>query len=599
MSAAEYSFHGRVGVITLNNPPVNGLGHALRINLLAGLERAAADAGIEAVVLTGAGNAFSGGADIREFDTPKIRMSPTVQEIICRIEAFTKPVIAAIHKVAMGGGLELALGCHFRVAVRGARIALPEVTLGLLPGAGGTQRLPRAIGPRAALEMIVGGKPVETENAAQMGLLDCVIVGELLAGAIAFAGEVVGERRPLKRLRDVTPKMDDAAAFFAEARSRMAKQSRGQPAPMKCLECVEAALTLPFDEGLALEHRCAEELERTVESRALRHAFFGERAVTRIPDIPEGTEAREIRKAAVIGAGAIGGGIAKAFANAGIPVTLLEIDQDYAGIADADFVIESVSGDLDAKQSVFETLDRVMKGNAILATNTSTLEVSRIAALTRRPQDVIGTHFAFPADATRLIEIVRGAKTSNEAVATAMRLARSLRKVGVVSGACDGFIGSRMLEPYMQQALFMLEEGAPAQDIDRALQEWGMAVGPFALSDLAGAGGYLRDVAGQPRVAHSKIGAQEIVERCIFALVNEAARILEEGVALRTIDIDMIFLTGYGFPSYRGGPLFHADTIGLENVVAAMKNFRKGHHGECWEVVPLLARLASDKKTFH
>ena len=599
MSAAEYSVHGKVGVITLNNPPVNGLGHALRIDLLAGLERAAADAGIEAVVLIGAGNAFSGGADIREFDTPKIRMSPTVQEIIRRIEAFTKPVIAAIHKVAMGGGLELALGCHFRIALRGARIALPEVTLGLLPGAGGTQRLPRAIGPRAALEMIVGGKPVETEKAAQMGLLDSVIVGELLAGAIAFACEVVGERRALKRLRDLTPKMDDAASFFAEARGRVAQESRGQPAPMKCLACVEAALTLPFDEGLTLEHRCAEELERTVESRALRHAFFGERAVARIPDIPEGTQAREIRKAAVIGAGAIGSGVAKAFSNAGIPVTLLEIDGDCGSVADADFVIEAVSGDLDARKTAFEKLDRVMKSGAILATNSTALEVSRIAALTRRPRDVIGAHFTFPADATRLIEIVRGAKTSNEAVATAMRLARSLGKVGVVSGACDGFIGSRLLEPYMRQALFMLEEGVPAQDIDRALQEWGMAMGPFALSDLAGAGEYLRDAAGQPRVARSKIGEHEIVERCIFALVNEAARLLEEGVALRAIDIDMIFLTGYGFPSYRGGPLFHADTIGLENVVAAMKNFRKGHHGECWEVAPLLARLASDKKTFH
>ena len=694
MSAAEYSVHGKVAVITLNNPPVNGLGHPLRTDLSAGLERAAADTGIEAVVLIGAGNAFSGGADIREFNTPKIQMSPTVHEIIRRIEAFPKPVIAAIHKVAMGGGLELALGCHFRVAIRGAQIALPEVKLGLVPGAGGTQRLPRAIGPQAALEMIVSGNPVETKKAVQMGLLDSIIEGDLLAGAIAFAGQVVGEHRPLRRLRDVTPKLDDATFFFAEARSRVAAQSRGFPAPMKCLECVEAAVTLPFDDGLAFEHRRSEELVQTVESRALRHAFFGERAVTKIPDIPAGTPAREIRKVAVIGAGARGSGIAMTFANASIPVTLLEIKQEalergiatildayrdtmrkgqitqeevdrrmglirttlsYDDIADADFVVEAVFEDLNVKKTVFEKLDQVINSGAILATNTSTLDVSNIAALSKRPQDVIGTHFVFPANIMRLIEIVRGPKTSKEVVATAMKLARIMRKVGVVSGMYDGFIGNRMLEQYMRQALSMLDEGALPQSIDSALEKWGMAMGPFAMSDLAGndVGWSLRkrDDVEQPRVAYSKIvdriceqgrfgrktglgwyrydarnptpepdpavetliedyrreigitprkvGEHEIIERCIFALVNEAARILEEGVALRAIDIDVIFLTGYGFPTYRGGPLFYADTIGLENVVAAMKEYHKGYHGECWEVAPLLARLAADQKAFN
>ena len=694
MSAAEYSVHGKVAVITLNNPPVNGLGHPLRTDLSAGLERAAADTGIEAVVLIGAGNAFSGGADIREFNTPKIQMSPTVHEIIRRIEAFPKPVIAAIHKVAMGGGLELALGCHFRVAIRGTQIALPEVKLGLVPGAGGTQRLPRAIGPQAALEMIVSGNPVETKKAVQMGLLDSIIEGDLLAGAIAFAGQVVGEHRPLRRLRDVTPKLDDATFFFAEARSRVAAQSRGFSAPMKCLECVEAAVTLPFDDGLAFEHRRSEELVQTVESRALRHAFFGERAVTKIPDIPENTPAREIRKAAVIGAGAMGSGIAMTFANASIPVTLLEIKQEalergiatildayrdtmrkgqitqeevdrrmglirttlsYDDIADADFVVEAVFEDLNVKKTVFEKLDQVINSGAILATNTSTLDVSNIAALSKRPQDVIGTHFVFPANIMRLIEIVRGPKTSKEVVATAMKLARIMRKVGVVSGMYDGFIGNRMLEQYMRQALSMLDEGALPQSIDSALEKWGMAMGPFAMSDLAGndVGWSLRkrDDVEQPRVAYSKIvdriceqgrfgrktglgwyrydarnptpepdpavetliedyrreigitprkvGEHEIIERCIFALVNEAARILEEGVALRAIDIDVIFLTGYGFPTYRGGPLFYADTIGLENVVAAMKKYHTGYHGECWEVAPLLARLAADQKAFN
>jgi 3-hydroxyacyl-CoA dehydrogenase len=695
VNAAEYAVHGDVAVVTLNNPPVNGLGHALRKGIVDGVERAVADPGVKAVVLIGAGNAFSGGADIREFNTPAAAAEPHLRQVIATVERAPKPVVAAIHKVAMGGGLELALGCHYRIAAPGAQLALPEVKLGILPGAGGTQRLPRAIDARAALDMILSGNPVPSERAAA-GLVDELARGELLQDALAFARRLVAERRPLRKLRDEPAKLaGDAAAVFAEARQSVAKSARGFPAPPRIVDCVEAALKLPFDAGTQFERERYEQLLASTESKAMRHAFFAERAAAKIPDVPDTTPTREIRKVAIVGAGTMGGGIAMAFANAGLPVTLLELKQDaldrgfetirknyaatvakgrlsademdrrmarlsktlaYAAIRDADLVIEAVFEDLGVKEGVFRKLDEVMQPGAILATNTSTLDVNRIASFTRRPGDVVGLHFFSPANVMRLLEIVRGADTSKEVLATVMKLAKAIRKVGVVSGVCDGFIGNRMLEEYLRQAYFLVEEGAFPQQVDKALQDWGLAMGPFAMMDMAGQdiGWHVRkrrraedperqvypawldrvcelgrfgqktgrgvyqyppgsrtpvpdpeierlivDYSGEVGVARRAVSDQEIVERCVYALVNEAAKILEEGIALRASDIDTVYLTGYGFPLYRGGPMFYADTVGLANVLAAAQRYAQGRNGQFWKPAALLARLAGEGKTFN
>jgi 3-hydroxyacyl-CoA dehydrogenase len=690
MSAAEYSTRGAVAAIGFNNPPMNTLAHALRVAVREALQKAIDDPAVKAIVLNGGGRAFSSGAEIREFNTPAALASPNLRELIAAIEASPKPVVAAIHGFAMGGGLELSLGCHYRVAAPGAQLALPEVKLGLLPGAGGTQRLPRALGAERALEMIVSGNPVKSEAVAGTPLVDEIIEGDLLKGALAFAERVAAQ--PLRKLRDLPVKADDA--FFAEARKRIAKGYRGFPAPAKCVEAVEAAVKLPFEEGVKFERRCFEELLASAESKALRHAFFGERTVAKIPDISEDVQTSEIRSAAVIGAGTMGGGIAMVFANAGIPVRLLEMNQErldrglatirknYAGsvargrlaqdemdrrlaristtlayedIGDADIAVEAAFEDMQVKKEVFARLDRVMKRGAILATNTSTLDVNQIAASTSRPEAVIGTHFFSPANVMRLLEVVRGAKTSKEALATAMKLGKTLGKTAVVSGVCDGFIGNRMLERYLQQATFLLDEGASPQQVDEALQDWGLAMGPFAMGDLAGndVGWYVRKrrMKERPEFTYSKIpdricelgrfgqktgtgyyryesgsrtpipdptvealianyrkeagitpraiDAREIVERCMFALANEGARILEEGIALRAVDVDMVYLAGYGFPRTRGGPMFYADTVGLKNVVAAIEKYAKGYQGKCWQVAPLLAQLAAEGKTFN
>jgi 3-hydroxyacyl-CoA dehydrogenase len=695
MSAAEYTVHGDVAVITLDNPPVNGLGHALRKGIVAGVERAVADPSVKAIVLIGAGNAFSGGADIREFNTPAAAAEPHLRQVIATVERAPKPVLAAIHKVAMGGGLELALGCHYRIASPGAQLALPEVKLGILPGAGGTQRLPRAIDARKALDMILSGDPVPSDRAPE-GLADEIVRGDLLQGALAFARRAVAEKRPLRKLRDERVKMEgDAAAVFAAARQRVARTARGFPAPPRIIECVEAAVRLPFDEGARFERECYEQLVASTESKAMRHAFFAERAAAKIPDVPDSTPTREIRKVAIVGAGTMGGGIGMAFANAGIPVTLLEMSADalarglgtirqnyaatvakgrlseedmaarmarlsttlsYDAIRDVDLVVEAVFEDMSVKGSVFKRLDEVMKAGSILATNTSTLDVNRIAAFTRRPQDVIGMHFFSPANVMRLLEVVRGASTSKEALATVMKLAKAIRKVAVVAGVCDGFIGNRMLEEYLRQAYFLVEEGALPQQVDGALQDWGLAMGPFAMMDMAGQDigwhvrkrrraedperqvypawldriceqgrfgqktgqGVYRYEAGSraplpdPEIeelilgyskeiglARRPVEDREIVERCIYALVNEGAKILEEGIALRAGDIDTVYLTGYGFPLYRGGPMFYADTVGLPNVVAAMANYAGGRNGQFWRPAVLLARLAAEDRAFN
>jgi 3-hydroxyacyl-CoA dehydrogenase len=692
--------HDGVAVITLDNPPLNGLNHELRAGLVAGIDRASADAGVEAVIIIGAGRAFSSGADIREFNTPKSTAEPTLRSVIRVVESNAKPVIAAIGGICMGGGLELALGCHFRVASSGAKIALPEVKLGLVPGAGGTQRLPRAIGVEAALNMIVSGTPVSSEQFKGTRLIDEIVEGslenELLQGALAFARKVVAEHRPLTRLRDVKIDFPNADAFFQFARNSVGPLAKNFPAPLKCIDAVAAAVTRPFDEGLKFERELFMQLVQTPESRALRHAFFAERAATKIPDVPENTPARKIASVAVIGAGTMGGGIAMNFLSAGFPVTILEMKQEaldkgvatirknyegsvkrgklapeklqqniallkptlsYDDIKGADLVIEAVFEDMAVKQAVFEKLDAVMKSGAILATNTSTLDVNKIAAFTRRPQDVVGMHFFSPANVMKLLEVVRGEKTAKDVLVAVMQVAKRISKTAVVSGVCDGFIGNRMIEQYLRQAMFLLDEGASPQQIDRALERFGMAMGPFRMSDLAGndVGWYIRkrryvekpnviyskiadrlcelgrfgqktglgwyryeagkrdaipdpavdELIGRYRkeigIAPRKIADDEIVERCILALVNEGARILEEGIAQRASDIDMVYLTGYGFPLYRGGPMLYADMLGLYNVVRSMARLAANAHADpaFWQPAPLLAKLAAEGKTFN
>src|SRR6266446_4000525 len=525
MSSTIYELHGQVAVITMNNPPVNGLGFDLRRDIVEGLARAEADANVKAVVLIGSARAFSGGADIREFGSPRASAEPNLNTVIRMLESAEKPVVAAISGACMGGGLELALGCHYRMAVKGAQIALPEVKLGLMPGAGGTQRLPRLIGAEAALDMIVSGNAVPSEQVKDSGLFDEMVEHDLLPGAVAFAKKVVAEGRPLKRVRDMKVSLADADGFFRAARDAVREKARNFPAPLKCVDAVAAAVTMPYEEGARFERESFLQLMQTPESRALRHAFFGERAAAKIPDLPENTPLRKIEKMAVIGAGTMGGGITMNFLSAGIPVTLLEMSQEaldrgiatvrgnyessakkgrltaqqveermallnptlsYDDLQDADMAIEAVFEDISVKEAVFRRLDEVMKPGAILASNTSTLDVNKIAAFTRRPEDVIGTHFFSPANVMKLLEVVRGAKTGKDVLATVMGLAKRIKKVPVVSGVCDGFIGNRMLEKYVQQSLFMLDEGATPAQVDAALQKWGLAMGPFAMYDMAG-----------------------------------------------------------------------------------------------------------------
>ncbi len=695
---ASYEVRGQVAVITLNNPPVNGLGHATRLAVAEGIEQAENDPAVKAIVVTGAGKAFSGGADIREFGSPKALAEPNLGSLITRVEACTKPVVAAIHSVAMGGGLELALGCHYRVTAPGAKIALPEVKLGLLPGAGGTQRLPRALGVEPALNMIVSGEPVNSELLAQVPgqvLFQKLIDGDLIDGAVQFAMEIA-DKRPLPRVRDIKAQHPEAQAFFQFARNTVGAMSKNFPAPLQCVETVANAVSMKFEDGMRAERDAFQQLMLTPESKALRHAFFAERAASKIPDVPEDTPLRKVERVAIIGAGTMGGGIAMNFLNAGIPVTILEMKQEaldrgvatirknyeaqvkkgklkedryaqrmalldttlnYGDIGGADLVIEAVFEDIGVKEQVFKQLDEVMKPGAILASNTSTLDVDKIAAFTKRPQDVIGTHFFSPANVMKLLEVVRGAATAKDVLATVMALGKKIRKTCVVSGVCDGFIGNRMIEQYSRQAGFLLEEGCTPQQVDKAVERFGFAMGPFRMGDLAGndVGWYIRKRRYQekPDLRYSKtadllcemgrfgqktgagwydyqpgkrdaipsktvlgmiemhraalgieprkISDEEIVHRLVYALVNEGARILEEGIALRASDIDMVYLTGYGFPLWRGGPMCYADTVGLYNVVQVMKRFARNPHDDAkfWEPAPLLKRLADQGKGFN
>ena len=693
--AASYTVRDGIAVITLNNPPVNGLGSVLRPGLMDGIQKAGADPAVKALVIIGSAKAFSGGADIREFNTPKMTVPPSLPEINDAQDACPKPMIAAIGGFALGGGLELALGCHYRVALPKSQLGLPEVKLGLLPGSGGTQRLPRVVGAAQAVLMMTTGNPVPAERALSLGLIDEIVQGDLLEGAFVFAKKLVAGGKGPRRIRDMTVKVEgEAKAFFEKARTDVGKASRGFPAPLEIVACVEAAVAKPFDEGRKEERQRFASLVEGNESKAMRHMFFAERQTSKIPDVPDDTPARTVKSAAVIGAGTMGGGIAMNFANAGIPVTIMDVTQDavdkglakikanYASTVskgrlkqeemdkrmalitpvtdladgkDADIVIEAVFERMDIKQDMFRKLDAVMKPGAILATNTSTLDVDAIAAVTKRPQDVIGTHFFSPANVMRLLEVVRGKATAKDVLATTMKLGKQIKKVAVVSGVCDGFIGNRMVEKYGQQSLFLLDEGCSPQQVDAAAYKWGMAMGPLAMGDMAGLdiGWEIRKrrYVERPNFIYSKIGDKvaelgrygqktgkgwyqynlpdrkpipdpkvdsiieqyrkekgiktrqisdaEIVERLMYALVNEAAYILEEGIALRASDIDMVYLTGYGFPPYRGGPMFYADTVGLPKVLASIEQFSKGYMGEVWKPAPLLVKLAKEGRTFN
>jgi len=693
--AASYSVRDGIAVITMNNPPVNGLGSVLRPGIMDGIRKAEADPAVKAAVIWGSPKVFSGGADIREFNSPKAFAPPSLHDIIEAQDSMKKPMVAAIGGFAMGGGLELALGCHYRVAAPKAQLALPEVKLGILPGAGGTQRLPRIVPVAKAIEMMTTGNPIPAEKGKELGLVDEVASGDLLEAAIAFAKKLVAQGKGPRRIRDMSARVDgDVKTFFAQAREQVAKASRGYPAPLEIVACVETACTRPFDEGRKFERERFAMLVETGESKALRHMFFAERQTTKIPDVPEDTPTRPVKSAAVIGAGTMGGGIAMSLVNAGIPTTIIEVQQealdrgiatirknyaatvskgrlqqeamdqclalitpalDLAAAKDADIVIEAVFERMDVKQEMFLKLDAIMKPGAILATNTSTLDVDAIAAVTRRPQDVIGTHFFSPANVMRLLEAVRGAKTGKDVLATTLKLGKSIKKVPVVSGVCDGFIGNRMIEKYGQQSLFLLDEGCSPQQVDGAAREWGLAMGPLTMGDMAGLDisweirkrryverpnfvysklgdricergrygqktgkGWYRYESGNRKplpdpeidqiiaeyrkeigVKPRQISDQEIVERLIYALVNEGAYILEEGIAQRASDIDMVYLTGYGFPPYRGGPMFYADTVGLDKVLAAIEGFRKGYMGEVWKPAPLLVKLAKEGKRFN
>jgi 3-hydroxyacyl-CoA dehydrogenase len=684
-----------IAVITINNPPVNALSPGVPEGISEALDQIAQDDAIKAVVLIGGGRTFIAGADIKEFGkmTSGKPRGAGLLPFLLKIEDGRKPVIVAIHGTAFGGGLEVAMACHYRVAVSSAQVGQPEVKLGIIPGAAGTQRLPRLAGVAKAVEMCTTGNPVKAAEALQFGIVDRIIEGDLLAGAIAFAREVAGN--PAPKTRERNEKLGTAAGnapIFSAARETVAKKQRGLLAPVAAMTAIEAATTLPFAEGCQVEQKLFVECLFSDQSKALIHVFFSEREVSKIPDIPKETPLIPIKSAAVVGAGTMGGGIAMVLANAGIPVLLKDADQaaldrglatiqsnyansvkrgrftpqdaeerfkritptlSYDDFAKADLVIEAVFEGMALKKEVFKELDRVCKPGAILASNTSTLNIDEIASATSRPASVIGTHFFSPANVMRLLEIVRGKATSKEVIATCMQLSKALGKIGVLVGNCRGFVGNRMFGPYRREAQFLVEEGASIAAVDKSLTDFGMAMGPLATGDLAGldvgwrirkeyrhlekpgirqpiiednlcelgrfgqktgAGWYkydeqrrampdpavdelIRKWVTEAKIPQREISAAEIVDRCIYALVNEGARILEEGYALRASDIDIIYLNGYGFPAYRGGPMWYADTVGLKQVLARISEFHR-QHGEIWQPAPLLVRLAEQGKTF-
>ena len=696
MSAVAISRISRTLVLTLDHAPVNGLGLALRTALADAFQMALDDAVVSAIVLTGAGRMFSAGADITEFGTPKSMTPPSLPEIINMIEQAKKPVVAAIHGNALGGGLELALGCAYRVAAPGANLGLPEVSLGIIPGAGGTQRLPRIIGVAPALDMIVSGKPIKAEKGLALGLIDELADGDLVDAAVKFCqGLPAGDAalRPTRAREEKLAEARDNPQLFDDYRETMARPARGLEAPYEAVECVEASVAQDFDTGLNFERETFKKLVVTTQSEALRHAFFVERGAAKIDGLAKDTAKQDIQRAAVIGCGTMGGGIAMNFANAGIPVTVLEAEDaflqkgletirgnyaasvakgrisqdkmdgcmalisgitDFAQLGEPDIVIEAIFEKMDAKKEVFAKLDAATPAETILATNTSTLDVNEIAAATKRPGKVIGTHFFSPANVMRLQENVRGAETSDETIATTMALAKKLGKVGVLVGVCDGFVGNRMLYAYSRQSNFLLEEGALPEQVDKAIYDFGFPMGPFAMGDLAGldVGWLIRKAHAATRpsnLRYSPIADQicemgrygqktsagwynyekgsrvpipdpeieklivsvseelgyerrpideaEIIQRCIYPLINEGANSLAEGIAQRPGDIDTVWIYGYGFPRQRGGPMFYADTVGLKEIYDVMSKLYD-EHGEWLKPAPLLAELAAAGKGF-
>jgi 3-hydroxyacyl-CoA dehydrogenase len=679
---------GRIAVLTVDNPPVNALSHGVRLGLRDGLGAALADPAAAAVVIVCAGRTFIAGADITEFGQPP--RDPGLHAVLDLIEESPKPVVAAVHGTALGGGLEVALACHYRVALKTARFGLPEVKLGILPGAGGTQRLPRVVGVEKALQMIVSGDPIGAAEALGHGLVDEIVEGDLAVGGVAFAERVVAEGRPLRKIRDLDDKIAMARGkpeIFADFRKSVARATRGFRAPETCIRAVEAAVSLPFAEGLARERELFVELLGSAESRAQRYFFFAEREAAKIPDVPPDTPTRPVRKAAVLGAGTMGGGIAMNFANAGIPVTVVEVARealdrglgvvrknyeataargrltkddverrlglirgsvDYGDIADADIVVEAVFEEMAIKQEVFARIDGLARPDAVLATNTSTLDVNAIAGATRRPESVVGMHFFSPANVMRLLEVVRGARTAKTVIATAMAVGKQIGKVPVLVGVCDGFVGNRMLHQRGREAEKLILEGALPQDVDRVLYEFGFPMGPFAMSDLAGldvgwrirkgkgltaavadrlcemgrfgqktgAGFYRYEGADRtPRpdpeverivlevskglgLHRRAIPDEEILARLLYPMINEGAKILEEKLVIRASDIDVIWVYGYGWPVYRGGPMYHADTIGLRAVRDRMLAFQR-QHGDTWAPAALLSRLADEGRGFR
>jgi 3-hydroxyacyl-CoA dehydrogenase len=684
-----------IAVITINNPPVNALSPGVPQGIAEALDQIEQDENIKAVLLIGGGRTFIAGADIKEFGkmTSGKSRGAGLLPFLLKIEDSKKPVIVAIHGTAFGGGLEVAMACHYRVAISSAQVGQPEVKLGIIPGAAGTQRLPRLAGVAKAVEMCTTGNPIRAAEALQFGIVDRIIEGDLLPGAIAFAREVAAKPAPKTRERNEKLGTEaDNAAIFSAARETVAKKQRGLLAPVAAITAIEAATTLPFAEGCQVEQKLFIECLFSEQSKALIHVFFSEREVGKIPDVPKETPLLPVKSAAVVGAGTMGGGIAMVLANAGIPVLLKDADQaaldrglatiqsnyansvkrgrfsqqdaeerfkritptlSYDDFAKVDLVIEAVFEGMALKKEVFKELDRVCKPGAILASNTSTLNIDEIASATSRPTYVIGTHFFSPANVMRLLEIVRGKATSREVIATCMQLSKALGKIGVLVGNCRGFVGNRMFGPYRREAQFLVEEGAGVAAVDKALADFGMAMGPLATGDLAGldvgwrirkeyrhlekpgirqpflednlcelgrfgqktgAGWYKYDEqrrampdpvvdelihkwVTEAGIRQREISAAEIVDRCLYALVNEGARILEEGFALRASDIDIIYLNGYGFPAFRGGPMWYADTVGLKQVYARISEFHR-QHGEIWQPAPLLARLAEQGKTF-
>ena len=687
-----------IGVVTLDNPPVNAFSLSQRIGVKEALTNGLQDPDILAFVICGSGRMFSAGADIREFDTGVAAESPTLPELISLIEDSPKPVVCALHGTAVGGGCELSLACHSRVAVTGTRIGLPEVTLGIVPGAGGTQRLPRLIGVLPALDAIVSGKPMIAERALELGLIDGLTddSDELLKTSVSVARRLAIEPGPPHKTRDRNSqllKVRDRPELFDEFRSRIARRARGFEAPFACIDCVEAATTMPFEQGLAFEREVFLRCRSSDQSLAQRHAFFAEREARKVSGLGPETPQLDIRCAAVLGCGTMGSGIAMCFVNAGIPVIVIESEQgmldrgmemirknytstvskgrmteeeaearltlieptlEFERVSEADIVIEAVFEDMDLKKKIFTRLDALCRAEAILATNTSSLDVNAIAAVTGRPEQVVGTHFFSPANVMRLVEIVRGHQTSPEVIATVLTLSKRLGKVGVVVGVCDSFAANRMLYPYSRQAQFLIEEGAFPEQVDRVIQDFGFPMGPFALSDLAGidVGWRVRQHREHSRPKHLRYSAigdrlyemgrygqktskgwyqyeegsripipdpdvvdlvlgtskeleidrreisdEEILQRCLYPLINEGARILEEGIAQRASDLDVVWLYGFGFPRYRGGPMFYADSLGLRHVYEVMQNLYEIHQ-DWLEPAPLLERLAREDRTF-